>query len=116
VLYVGNQTAERINHAQSGKLVVLVPGDLDLAQAPIFLGTIGLPEEVLANKIEVELAAALAAGAVPPNAATLAKAIIAEPLNLANYDELRLHAIDLVEQHSPEEQDLINGARGKASR
>ena len=110
VLQVGAMTAERVNHAPDGKLVVLVPGDFALQDAPIFLGTPALPEELSAPTLEAELAAARAAGAVPPPAATIAKAI--QPARrFADDWELRQRAIDLVERFSPSETDLIRGWR-----
>ena len=60
ILYVGDQTAERLNTGhESGRLVVIVPsvpdGDggvaLDLTTTPIFFGTPGLPEQVDAATI-----------------------------------------------------------------
>lgn len=109
VLIVGNQTAERVNVGdKSGRLVVLVPGDIDLAKAPIFLGQAQLPEEMRQKQIDAELATTTA---TPPNAAEIRKALVAGVQNCADDYELRLRAIDLVERYSPDEQDLIRGAR-----
>jgi hypothetical protein len=111
VLQVGAMTAERINTGQqSGKLVVLVPGDFALAGAPIFLGSPALPEELRQDQLDAELAAARADGAVAPTAAAIAKAT-KEGRSYANDYELRLRAIDLVEQYSPVEKELIAGWR-----
>lgn len=111
LLQVGAQTAERVNVGdRSGKLVVLVPGDVALADAPIFLGSDALPEEVGQAHLDAELANARANGAKAPDAATIAKATAAGR-EFANDHELRLRAIELVERHSPQEQDLIRGAR-----
>jgi len=111
VLYVGAMTAERVNLGQdSGKLVVLVPGDFRLQDAPIFLGSPALPEELSVDQIEAELAAARAAGAVAPTAAVVAKATTPGQTYASDW-ELRQRAIDLVEQYSPKEQDLIRGWR-----
>jgi hypothetical protein len=112
VLYVGNQTAERINTAQgSGRLVVLVPGDLELAAVPAFLGGVALPEEVRQPQINAELTAALARGVVPFPAPAIANAVRGGVQKFATDYELRLRAIELVAQHSPAEQDLIQGWR-----
>lgn len=111
VLYVGAQTAERVNTAQpSGKLVVLVPGDFALASAPIFLGAEALPEEVRPDWIQAELAGALASGAKAPAPAVIERATVAGRTYADDY-ALRQRAIDLVELHSPEEKDLIAGWR-----
>ena len=111
VLYVGAQTAERINHAASGRLVLLVPGDFPLAAAPIFLGDVALPEELRQPQIDAQLAGAVAAGAIATPAETIAKVTVAGAREFATDFELRQRAIDLVEIHSPEEKDLIAGWR-----
>lgn len=111
VLYVGAQTAERINHAVSGRLVLLVPGDFALGQAPIFLGDADLPEELRQPQIDAQLAAAVAAGAIATPAETIAKVTVAGTREFATDFQLRQRAIDLVEIHSPDEKDLIAGWR-----
>lgn len=110
VLYVGAQTAERVNAGLSGKIVVLVPGDFALGAAPIFLGDAALPEELRQADIDAQLAAAVAAGAIATPAETITK--VTAPARTFETDfELRQRAIDLVEIHSPEEKDLIAGWR-----
>jgi hypothetical protein len=111
VLYVGAQTAERINHGTSGRVVVLVPGDQALASAPIFLGEAALPEELLQTHIDAQLRAAVAAGAIPTPAETVQQVTVpGRPAFETDY-ELRQRAIDLVEIHSPQEKVLIEGWR-----
>lgn len=110
VLYVGAQTAERVNAGLSGKIVVLVPGDFALGAAPIFLGDAALPEELRQADIDAQLAAAVAAGAIATPAATIAKVTAAARTFETDF-ELRQRAIDLVEIHSPQEKDLIAGWR-----
>ncbi|MCU0866682.1 MAG: hypothetical protein MUC36_23100 [Planctomycetes bacterium] len=111
VLYVGAQTAERINAGTSGRLVLLVPGDFRLEDAPIFLGSEALPEELRQPAIDAELATAVAGGAIATPAATI-KAVTADERGPFETDyELRQRAIDLVEIHSPTEKDLIAGWR-----
>ncbi|MBX3462153.1 MAG: hypothetical protein KF830_03205 [Planctomycetes bacterium] len=111
VLYVGAETAERINTGQgSGRLVVLVPGDFWLEDAPIFYGAPALPEELRQRQIDAELARARAAGAVAPTAERAAQ-VAAPARSYATDYELRQRAIDLVEQHAPDEKDLIAGWR-----
>ncbi|MFT4515324.1 MAG: hypothetical protein ACI89X_004883 [Planctomycetota bacterium] len=111
VLYVGAQTAERVNAGQSGRLVVIVPGDFRLQDAPIFLGPKALPEALDQFRIDAALSDAVAAGAVAPSVAAIDGAVVAGVKSYATDFELRLRAIDLVEIHSPEERDLIRGWR-----
>lgn len=82
VLYVGAQTAERVNAppfdtpgaGELGQLVVLVPAPLDAEgkvaldpwSVPVFLGTEALPEDVDAARIVLELDRAARLGLGPP--------------------------------------------------
>jgi hypothetical protein len=122
VLYVGAQTAQRINSGPDGKLVVLVPGDFQLEDAPIFFGAEALPEELRQGQIDAQLESAREGGAKPPtkeaienatNKAAVEKATAKAAAwgNFTTEYELRLRAIELVEQYSPKEQDLISGWR-----
>ena len=111
VLYVGAQTAERINVGyESGHVVAIVPGDFFLVDALIFFGDPALPEEIDTAHCERQLAAAQADGAVAPTTDQVTAAMH-EPLRLADAVALRNAAIDLVEVHAPDEQDLIQGSR-----
>lgn len=66
VLYVGDYTAQRINHGYpEGRVVAVVPGGVDLASAPIWFGTPELPERVSRATATAERAAADAAGIRP---------------------------------------------------
>ncbi len=119
VLYVGAQTAERVNVGDtSGMLVVLVPADLDakggvsldLAASPIFFGSAELPEQVDAAIIARELAAARRAGIAPPSAAAVAAAM-QPPVAFDDDWQLRVHAADLIEHYAPLEADIVTGLR-----
>jgi hypothetical protein len=119
VLYVGGQTAERINvGARSGHVVAVVPApldargrvQLDLTQTPIFFGEPMLPEQVDADRAAQELASALAAGIAPPSADAVAAALAA-PVRFGDREALQSHATDLIETWSPDEVDLIAGMR-----
>ena len=113
VLYVGAQTATRVNHgAGSGNLVVIVPGPIDLAAARVFLGEPNLPERVDQAEIERQVELARAAG-VKPLGSSLASVQRAQTLHAADELELYLHASHLVERYAPDERDLINGLRVK---
>ena len=119
VLFVGGQTAERVNVGDSsGQLVVIVPAgldaegrvDLDLTQAPLFFGAPALPEQVDAAVAQRELAAARRAGIAPPSPAAVAAAL--QPQVAFDDDwELHLHAADLVERYAPQETDVVSGLR-----
>lgn len=122
VLYVGSQTAERINAPENGaNLIVLVPAEmdahgavaLDLAATPIWFGTPELPERVGAATIARELALALASGAGPAAMSGRMKArpVSAEMIHVRDRSELELVLADLIELFSPEERDLAAGLR-----
>jgi len=119
VLYVGNQTAERLNVGhESGHLVVMVPAPvdargnvaLDLTTTPIFFGTPALPEQVDAAIVESELAAARARGIQPPTAQVVAAASQPQVRFHDDYD-VRVWSADLIEAWSPMEVDLVSGLR-----
>lgn len=111
VLYVGAQTADRVNAGTSGRLVVIVPGDFRLQDAPIFLGEEALPEAMDQFRIDAALKGAVAAGVVAPSGQAIRDAVVAGVNSYPSDFELRLRAIDLVEIHSPKERDLIRGWR-----
>ncbi|MFH0982057.1 MAG: hypothetical protein V2A79_11005 [Planctomycetota bacterium] len=110
VLYVGNQTAQRVNFGnESGHVIAIVPGDVDLSKSPIWFGTPELPERVDAAATEAERAKADAAGIKPPAAAKIAVAVArgGERLNVADMSELlRSEISDLILQYSPQEKHL----------
>jgi len=119
VLYVGAQTAERVNVGDSsGMLVAIVPADLDsqghvafdLAAAPIFFGSAELPEQVDGATVARELAAARRAGIAPPTAAAVSAAL-SEPVAFDDDWQLRVHAADLIERYAPLERDVVSGLR-----
>lgn len=111
VLYVGAQTADRVNAGKSGRLVVIVPGDFRLQDAPIFLGEKALPEALDQVRIDAALRDAVAAGVVAPSVQAIKDAVVTGVKSYPSDFELRLRAIDLVEIHSPQERDLIRGWR-----
>ncbi len=112
VLYVGRQTADRVNTGKdSGRVVVIVPGDFALEDAPPFFGSEALPEELGQKQIDRAFAEATASGVRAADAATLRELTVEEPLFVPTDFELRLAAIDLVEEYSPQEEELISGWR-----
>lgn len=76
ILYVGDQTAMRINVAYpSGRLLALVPGELAQSGTRIWFGTPGLPEQATAATIAEESRLAEAAGIGPLAAVDVAGAL-----------------------------------------
>lgn len=113
VLFVGGQTAERLNTAQgSGHLVAIVPAapGTDLSKLPIFFGEPALPEQIDAATTAAELARAVERQVATPPAALVAERS-ADPVRFADDYQLRLYAADLIEQWAPDEQDLVTGMR-----
>lgn len=105
VLYVGNETAERLNVGyQSGHVVAIVPGVVDLWQAPIWFGRPALPEQIDAITIRAERARAAAAGIRPSGRAVVSRAARV-PLVLEDKAELLREAGRLVELYAPDEED-----------
>jgi hypothetical protein len=110
VLYVGDQTAERINVGyESGHVVAIVPGKLDLKKTPIWFGTPELPERCTAKTIKEERRLAERAGIKPPTAEqiTAAQKKGGERLKVADRYELRREAADLITQYAPDETELV---------
>ncbi len=66
VLYVGNRVAQRIVSGwPTGRMIVLVPGEVDLDVEPVFFGTPELPERIDVETATEERDLALQAGIVP---------------------------------------------------
>jgi hypothetical protein len=124
VLFVGKQTAERVNVGhESGHVVAIVPAVLDdpgspdyldLETALIWFGTPQLPEQVDAATVEREHARAAKAGirAMPQAQIEAARDRDGESVEVASKTQLHRRAIELVRTYSPQEQDLIRGVLG----
>ena len=111
VLFVGRQTAWRVNvGAESGHVVAVVPGDFSLTDAPLFFGEPALPERIEAADISRELARARADGVRPPTADQVSSVLGGE-LRLPDVQALEALAVDLVERYSPQEQDWVRSMR-----
>ena len=66
ILYVGGTTAMRVNVAYpSGRVIAIVPGDLQPTSTRIWFGEPGLPEQVTAADIDRSARLAEAAGIAP---------------------------------------------------
>ena len=112
VLYVGKSTAERVNSGYpSGKVVAIVPGQVDLSAAPIWFGEPMLPEQVTTAIIDTQLASATAAGIQPftSDSAGMASQAGGSELKFADYDGLRRRAAELIQQYAAGEEDLAMG-------
>ncbi len=116
VLYVGNQTAERLNIGyQSGRVVAIVPGDVDLSSALVFFGSPDLPERVTANTVSQQSQAASNAGIRPFAKDDVAKAVKAggERLTLKDRAGLLPIAAELIEKYAPQEKYIADNMRVK---
>ena len=107
VLYAGMQTAQRLNHGhESGYVIAIVPGDVDLTNEPLWFGRPNLPERINAEAIRSERASADRAGIESFGAARI-HSVRQKDLHAANLaDLLREHAADLVLTYSPGEEAL----------
>lgn len=112
VLYVGDQTAERLNIGyKSGRVIAIVPGRVDLEKTLIWFGTPELPERVTEKTIAAERKMAEKAGIKPVSAEKAAEARQKGGERLAVKDrfELRRNLAALVQEHAADEVELIAG-------
>jgi hypothetical protein len=120
VLYAGNQTVQRLNSGhESGHLIVIIPGKVDLTQIPIWFGRPELPERVDANMIKSERALAEAANIQPFAVQKVQEAGIKGGEHLEVFDLhtlLRDHVAELVLQYSPHEKHLAETWRLPAAK
>lgn len=111
VLYAGAEVVERINVGYpSGRVVCLIPGDVDLARQPIFFGEPALPEELSSSDVEESLRVAVERGMVGPGMERLLEVQGSEVRAKDQYDLYRIASF-LIEEHSPDEVDLVQGLR-----
>ncbi len=107
VLYVGNQTAQRLNHGhESGFVIAIIPGEVDLARQPVWFGRPDLPERVNAGTIRTERARSEKAG-IRLFEAEKIRNLTREPLEASDLPALlREHVADLLIEYSPQEKAL----------
>lgn len=107
VLYVGNQTAQRLNQGhESGYVIAIVPGEVDLAREPAWFGSPELPERVNAETIRDERAKADKAGIRPLDAEKI-RNVTQEGLVASDLAALlREHVAELLIKFSPQEKAL----------
>ncbi|MEO1366201.1 MAG: hypothetical protein AAFX50_03410 [Acidobacteriota bacterium] len=112
VLYAGDQTVQRLNRGhESGVVVGIIPGQMDLSKEPIWFGTPALPESVDAAVIAGERARAEGFGIQPAGGVDKAAAV---PVTVVAADLtalLRDRAAALVLQYSPQEAPLADAWR-----
>lgn len=112
VLYAGNVAVQRLNHGeQSGRVIGIVPGSINLATAPIWFGTPELPERVTESTVQRERGLAERAGvrAFPSARISSIQRPVIAAKDLATL--LRTVAADLVYEYSPQEKRLADSWR-----
>jgi hypothetical protein len=109
VLYAGNVAVQRLNHGHlSGRVIAIIPGNVDLAAAPIWFGSPGLPERVTEEVVRSERARAEKAG-VRPFSAEKVSGVQKPTVSATDLTALlRDVAAQLVYQYSPQEKELAD--------
>ncbi len=113
VLYAGNIPVQRLNHGnKSGRVIGIVPGNIDVTTMPIWFGTPQLPGRVTRAMAEAERARAEKAGV----AHTFERSSIVGLDSPATVSKdlaalLRTVAADLVLTYSPQDKDLAESWR-----
>lgn len=107
VLYAGDRTVQRLNHgAGSGHLIAIIPGEIDLADAPIWFGRPELPERVSKEMVRSERSLADKAG-IKPFTAQKVRSVTRPRIEAADLAALlRDRVADLVIQYAPDERRL----------
>jgi len=115
VLYVGDRTAQRVNDGhKSGRVIAIVPGEVDLLKDPIWFGTPDLPANVDAKMAKAERSLADAAG-IKPFPEKKVKAALAKGGETIKTKDmhalLRDEVAELILEYSPDEKHLADGFR-----
>ncbi|MDO8342525.1 MAG: hypothetical protein Q7T48_04940 [Cellvibrio sp.] len=112
VLYVGNQTAERLNFGNdSGYVVAIIPGEIDVSKSRAWFGRPELPERVNDKIIMMETELADREKIQPLNADAVQK-VTQKHLDVPDLATLlRDHAAELVLKYSPMEKALAEAWR-----
>ena len=115
VLYVGDQSAQRINSGhKSGHVIAIVPGEVDLTKVPIWFGTPDLPGRADAKEARSERALAEKAGIKPFSKEKVKAAQDKGGARLALVDIsalLRDHVAELILEYCPDEKHLAEDFR-----
>lgn len=115
VLYAGNFAVIPLNRpSESGRVIGIIPGTIDLATAPIWFGPPEFPERLTPATVQAERARAERAGIRPFPAEKIA-AVQRPPVRSADVGSLlRDIGAQLVEQFSPREKSLADAWRQPA--
>ena len=112
VLYAGDAAVIVLNHGNlSGRVIGIIPGDVDLSTAPIWFGSPELPERITQDTVRSQRERAEKAGvrAFPTaRISSIERPALAVP-DLATL--LRTVAADLVYEYSPQEKQLADSWR-----
>lgn len=114
VIYVGSVPAERLAADwASGRLLLLVPGEPDLADLPLHFGLPELPERIDGAHGAAALAGARAAGLQPltPERVHRAKLAGGGLLSLPDSEALDLAIASWIQAWAPEQSDRAEGLR-----
>ena len=112
VLYAGNQTVQRLNHGhESGFVIGIIPGQIDLSKEPVWFGTPALPERIDAEMIAKERAIAERSGISALNSTDIESRTL-DPVVASDLTTLlREHAAELLLEFSPQEKPLADSWR-----
>ena len=115
VLYVGNQPAERLNRGhESGHVIVIVPGKVDLNRTPIWFGAPNFPHEVDAATANAQRELAENAGIKPFSQERVNAALAEGGKRIRAADQrtlLRDVVSELILRYSPQEKQLASDYR-----
>ncbi len=109
VLYAGDTAVIRLNRGyESGHVIGIVPGDVDLASAPIWFGSPELPERLTPASMKKERDQAERAGIRPFPTERIAE-VRQAPLSATEVAELlREVAAPLVYEYAPQDRELAD--------
>lgn len=112
VLYAGNQTVQRLNHGhESGFVIGIIPGQIDLSKEPVWFGTPALPERIDAKMIARERTKAKRSGILALKSTDI-QSRTQDPVVASDLTTLlREQAANLLLKFSPQEKRLADSWR-----
>lgn len=118
ILYVGDQTAQRLNHGhKSGHVIAVVPGEVDLTKTMIWFGQPGSPWNVDTATANTQRGLAVRAGIKPFSKRKVNTALKngGERLRMADMSTLLREVVaPLLDEYSPQERTLAEDFRRPA--